>query len=65
MTRGRFVCHIYHFTARFTIILPNPNTQLNLSYQLISLIYRYFSQIPVFGVLAKQIRHSFIGSSGF
>jgi len=26
---GRFVCHIHHFTARSTIILPSPNTRLN------------------------------------
>ncbi|MEO1815409.1 MAG: hypothetical protein ABGU93_07470 [Acetobacterium sp.] len=38
---------------------------LSLSDQLISLFYRYFSRIPVFGVLAEQISHLFIGPSGF
>lgn len=55
MTRGRFVCHARHFTARSTIILPKSQHSaqltdtatgflLNLSDQLISLVYKQFSR---------------------
>ena len=70
----RLSCSLFHGPLHHHLAQSQHSAQLtdtatgfllNLSDQLISLVYRQFSQIPVFGVLAEQISQSFICPSRF
>jgi len=69
LSSSSFQCPLHHHLSQSQYPAQLTDTAtgflLNLSDQLIPLVYRQFSQIPIFGVMVYQISQSFIRPSHF